>query len=372
MFNNRYSSLFTLIIIIIILMSLNLDKFSGQTNQVIPVWSSQDENYYQNSSEQNILQKIRSSLSPENIVYRLTRIRLNVPITYLKREIPLLGYYTPQELKEPSRTVYREDKDNNSSIIQLKFDLRNIDESKNQTQEENRAENASPEESRTQKRSETDSRHQPVIAIYHTHTSETYIDDPREQDNNGHVLPGNIGNIARAGAELAKVLAEKYHFKVIHTTKIHDKDYTRAYYNSRQTVKELIKEYPDLDMLLDVHRDGVAVQGKEAYTTVLNGQKMARVMIVVTNGTFKFANLDLQDYHQQWQKNLNFARQLGARLEEMYPGLLKEIEIRDTTYNQDLHPGALLLEIGDYKNTTDEAIRSARLVADVIASLLLS
>lgn len=93
-------------------------------------------------------------------------------------------------------------------------------------------------------------------------------------------------------------------------------------------------------------------------------------MIVVTNGKFDFARLNLKEHHQNWKKNLEFAQKMSGKIEEMYPGLLKRLEIRDTTYNQDLHPRALLLEIGDYNNTTTEAINSVRLLADVISSLL--
>ncbi|MFW5991748.1 MAG: stage II sporulation protein P [Halanaerobiaceae bacterium] len=212
----------------------------------------------------------------------------------------------------------------------------------------------------------------PVVALYHSHTSETYIDDPRDQDANGRVFPGNLGQVVRVGQELATILSRKYDFKVIHSTEIHDESYVRSYYNSRKTVKNLLKNEPQLEILFDLHRDGVKSQGREAYTTTFKGKNIARVMIVVTNGKFDFAHLDLEEHHLQWQQNLNFARTLAAKMEEMYPGLLKRVEIRDTTYNQDLHPQALLLEIGDYQNTTSEALRSAGMVADVIAAVTYS
>jgi len=170
---------------------------------------------------------------------------------------------------------------------------------------------------------------------------------------------------------LAKILSEKYGFNIIHTTKVHDENYALSYFNSRKTARELITNYPDLNMILDIHRDGLKEgDSQKFYTTEINNEKVARVMLVVTNGNFEFAHLNLRDYHPEWRRNLDFAKKLSNKMEEMYPGLLMRMEIRDTTYNQDLHPRSLLLEIGDYNNSTGEAIRSVRLLADVIANLI--
>lgn len=360
--NFKYT-IYVMIIIIIILFGLNVIKFKGEEREVVTAWSREEQYFVPEEAEKNLLQKIKEFAEPENLIFRLTRVRLKAPITYLKREIPLLGYYTPDELKKPTRTVYQVRDQEKDKVIKLEFDLR-------QAQLEEKTEIAPLKSKKVSpnKRS-LEASGKPLIAIYHTHTSETYIDDPRNQDNNGHVLPGNIGNVARVGSVLGDSLASKYNFKVIHTTKIHDEQYIKSYYNSRQTVKKLLNNYPEIDMLLDIHRDGIEAGGKETYTALVNGQRMARVMIVVTNGKFDFAHLNLKKHHLEWRRNLNFARRLAAKMEEMYPGLLKRLEIRNTTYNQDLHPQSILLEIGDYQNTTREATRSARRVADVIAAV---
>ncbi|MFW5996206.1 MAG: stage II sporulation protein P [Halanaerobiaceae bacterium] len=325
-----------LILMILILSGLNLSKFgsmetfSGRITYII------------------------NSLTPGNLFYRITRLRLRAPVTYLKREIPLMSQYTPEDLEDPTSTVYNagESRSNENNVIRLEFDMRETSE------EDSQKEN--PDTTRT---------NSPLVGIYHTHTSETYIDDARSQDDNGHVAPGEIGNIGQVGQFLADTLSREHNLRVIHTTKVHDKDYGRAYYNSRQTARDLVENNSDLDILLDIHRDGLKEGGEEGYSAVVDNQKIAQIMIVVTNGTFDFAHLDLEEHHREWQQNLDYARRLEAKMEEMYPGLLKRVEIRDTTYNQDLHPHALLLEIGDYRNTTGEAVRSARMLADVIAAL---
>jgi len=341
------------------LAGLNFNKFIKNKNSAVPVWSEQDREYYNNNM--SLKMKVKNIISPGNLLYQLTRIRPRAPITYLKREIPLLGYYTPEELKKQEQKIYIPQINKSTAenrVIKLKFDMRQLEEN---------IDIKASEINRVEKQVE-----QPVVFVYHTHTSETYIDDVRNQDGNGHVLSGNIGNVAKVGMELADTLSSKYNFQVIHTTKIHDKNYVRSYYNSRQTVKRLLQQQKKIDMIFDIHRDGIKDYTQDAYTTMVNGESTAKVMIVVTNGSFDFAHLNIADHHKEWQRNLQYARELAAKMEEMYPGLLKRVEIRDTTYNQDLHPHALLLEIGDYHNSTKEAMRSARLIADVIASLILS
>lgn len=355
-----------MVVIMLLLIFLNLLKYHMMSDVVVPVWSSHDVEYYDREKDnRSLITRMKDYFSPEQLLYKLTRIRVRAPITYLKREIPLLAYYTPEELKTPRQVVYTPG--DNNKIVKLKFDLRQEKERSNQQDNHHSIDDL--------RRRQTDKKirnnqKRPLIAIYHTHTSETYLDDPRKQDNNGHVFPGNIGYVGKVGSRMAEILSEKYNFRVIHTTKIHDYRYSMSYYNSRKTVKELVKNNPDIDLLLDIHRDGIKnLDSRDTITTVINDQRVAKVMIVVTNGKFNFAHLDLEDHHQEWEKNLNYARKFASKMEEMYPGLLSRLEIRDTTYNQDLHPRALLLEIGDYRNTTQEAIMSAELLASVIMEM---
>lgn len=348
---------------LVALIGLNIIKYRSSDKEVLPVWSSYDQEYYNEETRLGLWDGVKKTFSPENLLYQATKIRVRAPITYLKQEIPLLAYYTPEDLKEPTQTIYNPGNSKNN-IIQLKFDL-----SKENIQDKNpiiKETEDYPADNNIEIRKNNNA---PLVVIYHTHTSETYIDDPRPQDNNGHVMPGQIGNVGKVGMELASVLSEKYGFRVVHTTRVHDQSYSRSYYNSRQTVKDYLNQYSDIDLILDIHRDGIKKASSDAVTTVINGQRVAKVMIVVTNGKFDFAHLDLEDHHQEWQRNLTLADKLADKIKQMYPGILNRIEIRDTTYNQDLHPHALLLEIGDYRNTTTEAIRSAGLIANVIASL---
>ncbi|MEJ6951124.1 stage II sporulation protein P [Natronospora cellulosivora (SeqCode)] len=362
-----------IILIIAILLFLNIQKYSGQNEELLSVWSSYDYNYYNQRIESGLLDRFREVFHPERLIYGVSKIRIRAPITYLKSEIPLLAYYTPEELQAESETIYTPE-----NLIQLQFDI--IDEDGDGKQinlrddDEKITETKEIEESiEKQERDYISTAKQPVIAIYHSHTAETYIDDPRIQDANGRVLPGNIGNVGKVGMELSRILSEEYGFKVIHTTKVHDEVYSRSYYNSRNTVKELLEKHSQIDLILDIHRDSIRNYIEGTYTTNINDERVARIMIIVTNEAFSFDQFDDVAFERSnWQQNLNLANSMADQMEFMYPGLLQRITVRDTTanrYNQDLHPHSLLLEIGDYNNTTQEAIRSARYLAEVIANM---
>jgi len=374
MSTKKYKYIF-ITIILSILIFLNINKYREMNDVVIPVWSSYDEEYY-NQQNNSFIDKLQTTFSPERLIYGITRVRLQAPITYLKREIPLLAYYTPEELKEPTETIYRPE-NNPNSIIRLKF---NIQDEKDKS---SLAENSKDTINNNQQQEEIIDlpekrvirpQNRPTIAIYHTHTSETYMDDPRNQDSNGHVLPGNIGNIGKVGMELARILSGKYGFRVIHTTKVHDESYARSYYNSRNTLKELLNSNREVDLVLDLHRDGIKTNvSREAITTIINNQRTANVMIVIGNGKYNYGDQKNQSQSSSsWNDNLHLANSMSTLMDQMYPGLLRRVEVRDTTsnrYNQDLHPQSLLLEIGDYRNTTQEAIGAVRYVADVIGAM---
>ena len=381
---NKYisSKIFIVIIIILILISLNAEKYILRNFRSVPVWTNYENDYYENpvtdnNSLKGKINKIKNIFKIDNIIFYLTGIKAKVPITYLKKEIPMLANYNPGVINKEENILYKsqnESSENKMNIIKLKFDLRaELDnEDRNNYINENK-DNENNERINENKRNEENfiANNKKLIAIYHTHTSETYIDDSRPQDMNGHVKAGNIGKVAQVGRELARVLSSKYHFKVIHTTKVHDQQYSLSYLNSRKTVKELLKTNNNFDLILDIHRNGIEDARREDVLTTINGKRAAKIMMVVTNGKFDFAHLDLKDHHTEWEQNLSFARKLENEIKSKYPNLLQsDIEIRDSTYNQDLHPRAILVEIGDYRNTTTEAMYSARLLAGIIAKVL--
>jgi stage II sporulation protein P len=194
----------------------------------------------------------------------------------------------------------------------------------------------------------------PMVLIYTTHNAESY-----KPTQGVSKVEGKNGGIAAVSSMFAKVLESKHYIKTIYSDVIHDyPDFTKSYFNSMQTVKRFLQEYPQIQVVLDIHRDaGLNTRGDTLVK--INGKECAKVMIVV--GT----------EHQHYKQNLAFAEKLARKADELYPGLIKDVRLfKDRRYNQNLHTRALLLEFGSDLNKEAEAVESAKLMADVVASVL--
>mgnify|MGYP002331960379 CR=1 FL=1 len=209
---------------------------------------------------------------------------------------------------------------------------------------------------------------QVIVGIYHTHNSEAFLPDMPGGDGLEMLdafYPDPSINIVRVGEELARVLHEKYGIGAAQATSNHDWQGSGvvrlgAYERSEATAKLLLERYPTIRVLLDIHRDGVE---REITTVNVNGQEVARILIVLGG--------DRNLPHPNWEQNYAFARWMARVMEEKYPGLYRGIFPRyDFRYNQHLFPGALLIEIGGPENTLEEALRSAQMLADVLATMV--
>lgn len=202
----------------------------------------------------------------------------------------------------------------------------------------------------------------PLIAIYHTHARESYLPEVRRYDKNATEAFSRNMNITTvaAGEELARVLSDKYGIGTAHSLVIHDAaSRGGAYVESLKTAERLLKQYPSIKMLIDLHRDSAP---RSITTAKIAGLDTARILIVVgSNQRLK---------HPNWQRNYAFARTVAAELERKYPGLLRGVSVHADRYNQHLSPGSLIFEIGGIENSLEEVKRADRLLADVIAELV--
>ncbi len=257
----------------------------------------------------------------------LSGVKLNDPLSYLKSEIPMMDIvpvtaeiteeFSPSEVTEPSKPKFEK----------------------------------SSQEPVVNKISSTT----PLIALYNTHTSETY----ELTDGLTHIK-GKAGAVSIVAKEIEKTIQKKYKIAAVYSPLIHDLSYNKSYIESEKTVKQLLKDNPKLEMMFDIHRDGMV--SRENSVTKINGKNVAKIMIVV--GTNARVN------HPKWRENLEFARKLNAKMDSMYPGLSRGISIKQGRYNQQYSTQSILVEIGSAKNTTDEAVESARLFADIVVAVL--
>ena len=209
----------------------------------------------------------------------------------------------------------------------------------------------------------------PQILIVHTHGSEAYsqTDGDRYEESDPYRTTDCTHNVVRVGEEMATVF-RAHGFQVVHDTTLYDYPaYNGAYERSLAGVEEWLKQYPTIKVVLDVHRDALVGSNNEIYKLVTTeaGQKVAQVMMVIGSDENSGA-------HPRWQDNLAFAVQLQKSLLQGYTSLARPIVLRSSSYNQQVSPGSILVEVGGHGNTLTEAINGARMWADNVARTLLA
>lgn len=193
------------------------------------------------------------------------------------------------------------------------------------------------------------------VLLYHTHNAETYLPSAGVSK-----VSGQNGGVVQATEVFQEALQQKYGIRTLHNTSLHDyPNWNRSYQNSLNTVQQLLQVHDDVKAVFDIHRDA-GFTSKKPTTTMIHGKEAARIMLVIG------AN------HEQWKENLAFARKLETKCNELYPGLLRDtIHIKETgRYNQQVHPHAVLLEIGSDLNTQEEANYALECFAQVVAEVL--
>ncbi len=201
----------------------------------------------------------------------------------------------------------------------------------------------------------TDSDEMALVAIYNTHTSETY----KLTDGVEH-LTGKRGGVVKVAESMERALRGTYGINVVRSDKIHDKEYNTSYLKSEKTASSLILNNPGLRAVFDIHRD--MYKPRKQCVVEVKGQEAATILIIVGSDTIL--------PHPKWRGNLAFAKRLEEKLNEKYPGLCIGVRVHEARYHQQLHQHSLLLEIGGVNNSIEEANYSSELFAGVLAEVL--
>ena len=186
-----------------------------------------------------------------------------------------------------------------------------------------------------------------LIAMYVTHSDESYIPSDGTQSINGQ---GGIYDVAR---EFRDAL-QTHGIDVILDESTHLPHDSGAYRRSRQTAERLLQKHPDA--IIDIHRDGIPDESE--YARTINGEKASRVRLLVGRS------------NQNSSVNREFAKQLKAVADKQYPGLVKDIFIGKGNYNQDLAPHAILLEFGTHTISKERVLNSTDMMAQVVSTAL--
>ncbi len=201
------------------------------------------------------------------------------------------------------------------------------------------------------------------VLIYHTHGSEAFADS----------IPGvTEDTVIGVGDELTKLL-ESYGIKVYHDRNVYDMidgelDRSYAYDLSGDAVDEILAEYPSIEVVIDLHRDGV--REDLHLVTDINGLPTAQIMFV--NGVSRLnVNGDIDYlYNPNKISNLAFSLQMYLEGKATYGDLMRRIYIRGYCFNLDKMPRAALIEVGAQTNTVQEAKNAMIPLADIIYKVL--
>lgn len=209
----------------------------------------------------------------------------------------------------------------------------------------------------------------PQVLIVHTHGSEAYrpdgddiytaSDPSRTEDKNYNVI--------RIGDRLTELL-EARGISVLHDRELYDyPTYTGSYNRSLESIESYLSEYPDIKVVLDIHRDALeSADGSIVNRTSaeINGETCSQVLLIVGSD---YSGLE----HPYWKENLKLALHLQADMNEKYPSLARPLTISNNRYNQHATTGSLIVEVGCTGNTLQESLLAVEHFADCLGDVLL-
>ena len=210
---------------------------------------------------------------------------------------------------------------------------------------------------------------EPSVLIFHTHTTETYpILEKSYYTENFKTRSNDKGrNMVRVGEAIVEEI-ENAGFSVIHDKEIHDAKYTGAYGKSRETIEAILKKYPSIQIVLDIHRDAIQDSDgtKVKPTATIKGKKAAQIMII--SGCQEEGNpiKNLPD----WRYNLTFAVHLQQKLEELFEGITRPLYFCPRSYNMNVTHCSLLVEVGADSNTLEEAVYTGKCIGVAVSEIL--
>ena len=202
----------------------------------------------------------------------------------------------------------------------------------------------------------------PKVLIYHTHSQEAFADS----------VDGDTSTtIMGIGTYLTELLNARG-IETLHHEGIYDLidgklDRSRAYQLAEPDVRQILKDNPSIEVVIDLHRDGVA-QGTHLVTKI-NGKPTAQIMFF--NGLSQTPEGPISYLANPFREdNLAFSLKLQLKAEEYYPGFTRKIYLKGLRYNQHLRARSALVEVGAQTNTFEEACNAMMPLAELLDMVL--
>lgn len=187
----------------------------------------------------------------------------------------------------------------------------------------------------------------PTIAVYHTHSDESYVPSDGKESIEGN---GGIYDVGQAFVNELKDLG----FDVKYNQNNHNPHDINAYSRSRKTAVTLLKK-ENPDVIVDVHRDAVP---PDVYQAEIEGEEVTKIKLVIGK------------QNPNMKTNLEFAKQIKAVMDKQTPGLSNGIFMGKSDFNQDLSPRAILIEVGAHTNSKKAASEGVKLFANTMQAVV--
>lgn len=200
---------------------------------------------------------------------------------------------------------------------------------------------------------------EPLVYIYSTHDEEEYLSGYLEGYNlDANVISASLLLQDKLNNLGIKTIVEDS--KVSVYRKNNNMNFYQSYQVSRNYILDTLKIYPNLKLIIDLHRDALE---REATYIEVDGKKYAKVLFVVG-----------QKY-STYKDNLALSNKIDGYLKKQIPSISKGIMMKNSEqqngiYNQDINKNIILLELGSNNNTIDEIYNTIEVVAEAIKEAL--
>ncbi len=199
----------------------------------------------------------------------------------------------------------------------------------------------------------------PQILIYHTHSQEAFADS------------GAGETVVGVGSRLAQLLEEKG-YQVYHDESVYDLvngklDRSKAYTYAGEGIEKILEQYPSIQVVLDIHRDGVAENLHLA--AMVDGKSTAQIMFF--NGLSQTPEGPVEYLENPYREdNLAFSLQMQLNAQAYFPGFTRKIYLKGLRYNLHLRPRSALVEVGAQTNTYEEALNAMGPLSELLDMVL--
>ncbi len=192
---------------------------------------------------------------------------------------------------------------------------------------------------------------QPAVLILHTHTKEGYYDLDKNEPS--HILTKSVVSVGeRVTYEL-----NRRGIPTVHCTVIHGSDDGNAYASAAETIRDMLKIYPSIKYVIDLHRlETVDANGKMLRTESAIGTAQIR-LTVSSHGILE-------------RDTLALALCLRRELNREGKRLCMPVVFTDSELNAEAVPYYLKVDVGSWGNEVSEALAAGDLFAETLAGML--